>query len=337
MNYLSVGDMALQFRLRQHNVSLKQEMNVLSEELMTGTHHDVGEALRGDMSALASINKQLRVLEAYDTATAEAATLTGAMQSSLETIQGLTGEIGVSLLSAATTTNSIIIGATAKDAAAKFQTLVATLNTNVAGRYVFSGAASDTRPLAAADDILTELQTLIAGETTASGVVAAVDAWFAAPKGTGGYLDAAYSGSMTPLGPILTSDGESTDITASAASPEIRQTLKGFALSALIVDGLFANDLTEQANLARASGETIVGAQTSLADLRADLGTSEALIEDAKTRNAAETHSLELARLSMIGVDEFDTASALTALQTQLETLYTLTARMTDLSLVDYI
>ena len=337
MNYLSVGDMALQFRLRQHNVSLKQEMSTLSKELMTGVHSDIGKALGGDMSALASINKQLRALQSYDTAVSEAATLTSSMQSSLEVIQALTGDDGVSLLSAATTTNSIIIDATAKDAAAKFQTLVATLNTNVAGRYIFSGAASDTRPLSSASDILLELQTLVASETTASGVMAVVDDWFAAAPGAGGFLDTAYAGSLTALGPVMTSDGETTEITASAASPEIRQTLKGFALSALISDGLFSSDLVEKASLARLSGETIVAAQTGLADLRADLGTSEALIEDAKARNTAETHSLELARLSMIGVDEFDTASALNALQTQLETLYTLTARMTDLSLVDYI
>ena len=167
--------------------------------------------------------------------------------------------------------------------------------------------------------------------------MAVVDDWFAAAPGAGGFLDTAYAGSLTALGPVMTSDGETTEITASAASPEIRQTLKGFALSALISDGLFSSDLVEKASLARLSGETIVAAQTGLADLRADLGTSEALIEDAKARNTAETHSLELARLSMIGVDEFDTASALNALQTQLETLYTLTARMTDLSLVDYI
>lgn len=337
MNYLSVGDMALQFRLRQHNVSLKQEMNALSKELMTGVHHDIGKALGGDMSALASINKQLRILQSYDTAASEAATLTGSMQSSLEVIQDLAGEVGVSLLSAATSVNSVIIDATANDAAAKFQTLVATLNTNVAGRYIFSGAASDTRPLPSADDILLELQTLVASETTASGVLAAVESWFAAPPGAGGFLDTTYAGSLTALGPVLTSDGETTDIPASAASPEIRQALKGLALSALISDGLFSDDLTEKATLARFSGEAIVTAQTSLADLRADLGTSEALIEDAKTRNTAATHSLELARQSMIGVDEFDTASALTALQTQLETLYNLTARMTDLSLVDYI
>ncbi|MEZ5684412.1 MAG: flagellin [Paracoccaceae bacterium] len=337
MNYISVGDMARQFQLRQHNVQLKQEITRLTEEMMTGTHQDLGKALGGDMTALASIDRQIRRIESFDVVTAEAEVFTSSMQNALGLVQDLAADVGVTLLSAATSSNATLVDATTNDAAVKFASIIGTLNTDVAGRHLFSGASTGTKPLPDAADILSSLQTAIAGETTAAGVLSVVETWFNAAAGGGGYLDVAYAGSSDAIGPFRISESDRLEIPISAASQELRDVLKGFALSALIADGLFANDLVARSDLTRSSGEIILTAQSSLSNMQADLGTREALIEDSKTRNSAETSSLELARNSLVSVDEFDTATAVTALQTQLETLYTLTARMSELSLVDYI
>ena len=64
---------------------------------------------------------------------------------------------------------------------------------------------------------------------------------------------------------------------------------------------------------------------------------TEARLDAAVTRNSAETSALEMTRADLIGVDSFETATRLEASQTQLETLYAITARMQRLNLADYL
>jgi len=63
----------------------------------------------------------------------------------------------------------------------------------------------------------------------------------------------------------------------------------------------------------------------------------EAQIDGATARNTAESSALELARAELIAIDPYKAATDLTSVQTQLETLYALTARLSRLSLVEYL
>ncbi len=71
--------------------------------------------------------------------------------------------------------------------------------------------------------------------------------------------------------------------------------------------------------------------------MRANLGTVEAHIETVSVQSASETSALEILKANLLSVDPYETASELQAVQTQLETLYALTARMSRLSLVDFL
>ncbi len=337
MNYKSVGDMAQAFQLQRHNVQLKTHLSRLSEELTTGVQKDVGAAVHGDFTALAGIDRSLTTLTSYSFATTEAAQLAETMQTALETIQSQVSDVGPTLLSAATSASPAMVSATTADAKQKFESVVAALNTNSAGRYVFSGTATDTRPLASADEILLDLGTAIAGATGTTDIMAAVDTWFDAPAGAGGFMDQAYVGGTTPLSPFRIGDGEAAQLSVTAADPRIRESLKGLAVAALISDGALAGNDTERARLTRAAGERVIAADGTLALVRASVGTTEGQLANAATRNSAEASALTLARNGLIAADPYDTASALEAVQTQLETLYTLTARLSRLSLTDFL
>ena len=69
----------------------------------------------------------------------------------------------------------------------------------------------------------------------------------------------------------------------------------------------------------------------------ARLGRAEAQIEIASARNSAESTALQIARTGMLAADPYETATKLQETQTQLEMIYSITARMTRLSLVDYL
>ncbi len=337
MNFVSVGDMARAFQLRHQSGALKNELTRLSQELTTGRKQDTAAALRGDFTSLAGIEGSLAVLASYKGATAEATLLAETMQTSLGTIQSLTAQAGPSLIAFATTATPEAIAAKTSDVHQKFQATVNLLNTNTGGRYALSGAATDTRPVADASQILDWLRSAVSGEVGASGIAAKVDAWFDAPVGGGGFLDLAYKGSSQPLAAIPIAPGETADLAVTAADTEIRNTLKGLAIGALVSEGLLTGNDQERARLTRLAGERILNADRQVVAVQARLGIQEEAITTAATRNAAETATLSVARSALAEADPYDTATALEAVRTQIETLHTLTARNARLSLVNYL
>lgn len=337
MSALSTGDMAQAYLLRRHNYDLKTTLNRLTEELGSGRKSDLAAAVSGDFKTLAGLEQSLKTMQAYATATTEAATLTGTLQSAFETVQSIATGLAPSLMSAGTSGGMTHVRTAAFDAGQKLFSAVAALNVRVGDRYALSGVATDQKPILGAQDILDELTTAIAGQVTSSGVEAAVTAWFDAAPGGGGYVDTIYGGSSTPLAPFSIGEGEVAVMDITATDQTLKDTLKGLALGALVAQGALAGDLTGQANLLQSAGRGLMTANTNLAELRANLGSVEGQIGAVATRNTVEKSALEIARNGIVAADPYATAAELEAVKTQLETLYTLTARLSRMSLADFL
>ena len=67
------------------------------------------------------------------------------------------------------------------------------------------------------------------------------------------------------------------------------------------------------------------------------VGADAAQIEAARTRNAAEETSLGILRSDIGSVDPYEAGTRLEAIQSQLESLYLVTARVSRLSLAEYL
>ncbi|GKY86669.1 flagellin [Sinisalibacter aestuarii] len=334
MSLLSIGDLANTFLSRRQSAGLKDQMMRLGTELTTGLRSDPGTALRGDYRPLAAIERSLTALAAYTSANTEAAGMLGAAQLALEHVQGLGQGLGTALLAAGTARDATSIAATAGEARQSFSAAVAGLNTRYGDRALFGGAATDRSPLASGEAMLAELVAVASGETSAAGIAAAVDAWF--DIAGGGFDTMAYRGSASDLGPLAIAEGESVAIGMRADDTVLRDTLKGFALAALIAEGVLAGDPDEQAALVADAGRRMIANDGDLTGLRADLGAAEARIEAARARNASEAAAYDLARVELIGADPYQTASELEAVYAQIETLYTVTARIAGLTFTDY-
>ena len=81
----------------------------------------------------------------------------------------------------------------------------------------------------------------------------------------------------------------------------------------------------------------VLTSQDALVGLGARLGVSEVRIETVQSRNQAELLSLELAQSDLVGADPYRLATELEAVQTNLEMLYSITARLSRLNLTDFI
>ncbi len=334
MSNITIGDLARHFQTRRQTLTLKTDLDRLTGELASGLKSDLSAAVSRDFGPIAGIERALSTLVAHRTATTEAAGLVENMQLSLEAVQNIGRDLSPSLLSSASTQSLTMINSIAVDVREKFGAAVSALNARSADRSLLAGAATDGPALLDAPAMMAQLTLATSAETTAAGIIGVVEDWFDMPGG--GFETLGYLGSADPIGPLSLRDGTQVGMTAKADDPAIRDTLKAYALGALIAEGALAGDHVEQVALIEAAGMQMIGADDSLTVLRAGLGAAEARIEDASVRLVAEATALEIARSDLVAADPYDTASELEAVYSKLETLYTVTSHLARLNFTDY-
>ncbi|QDY70067.1 flagellin [Qingshengfaniella alkalisoli] len=328
---ISIGDLARTVALTRQTSGLKVELDRSLIELTTGTTSDISKAVKGDFTSLAAIDRSITMYSAYDYSSTEAARLASAQQDALDDLHVMLQSRGTQLAAAASVGMDSSVKAILSETRSDFDMALSRLNTTTGGRAAFAGADTQGAVMVSADEILTSLRTAIGLAATAEDVMAEVDAWFDAPGG--GFETDGYLGSADALSPIRLDDNRSVSLDTTALDSALRDTLKGFAVGSLVQDGLLESNDAEQSKLAKIAGEEMIGAQDGLVALRASIGTSQAKIESATVRNAVQLSALTQARSEIVGVDQYEAANRLSAVQAQLETLYTVTARLSQLSL----
>ncbi|WP_128253188.1 flagellin [Falsirhodobacter deserti] len=327
MTSISLSDMAQNFALRRQNTSLQADVRKHSTESTTGLVADRGRALGGDFTALSGIDSSLARLNAYGSTLTQAETVASATQSALDTINVSAGSLGIQMLDPTTSGNTTSLAALAEIAASSFEATVAALNSQVAGQLLFAGVAN-VQPLPDASAILSALQEATAGATTAQEVSDRVAAWFAS--------DQAYQGGADRA-PSAVGDHDRVDATVTAGDPALMRTVQALAMGALLSQGALEGQDDERRALARITGTALTEADAARTELSARLGASQEHLADIRTRDTAQISALKMARLDILAVDPYESAVRLEATQTQIETLYSVTARLSRMSLADFL
>lgn len=330
----SIGDQTRAFQMARSNNQLKTQMDRLVAELSSGRIKDVSEAVNADFTELGSIEATLSRLDAYAVSLAETGAHVLAAQTVLGAVQDISSGLGPSFLLAGNTANPTQIHTAATDARQNLETVVSMLNTQVSGRSLFAGVATDRQALASSDEILENVRISLAGVSTAEDVVGVVNAWF---ENGGGFENLIYLGSQTPLGDRSIGPGETAGMPPPATDPAIKDVLKGLVLGALAAEGLPGLDIQGNTRLVQEAGTALLTAEGGLSNLRASIGATEAQIEGATARSVAERSALSLVRNGILASDPYQAASELEQISSQLETLYAMTSRLSRLSLADYL
>lgn len=333
MSLASIGDLSRAFSLRTANSRAKSLLVTLSRELSTGVKSDLPTAVGGDTRRLAGIEHRLRTLQAMGRNCEEAGGRLDAGQAAIAGMQAISSGAGTALLGASMMAGTKTVDVLLLDARADLDATIGLLNTRYAGEFVFSGARPDQRPVADAAVLLAEVGAAVTGLTDMQDIIAAVDAFFDAPAGGGGYLDRAYLGGAEGPGPVSVSPERSIDNDLTAASRPFRDLLKGLTLAALAAEGVVGTTAVERLAAAQAAGARTLAASDGLTHARSAQGILEETVELARMRNTAETSSLQIARNRIVSADPYETAAALSEAQVQLESLYAITARLSQLSL----
>ena len=334
MSMTSYGDLAHTMLLQTRARGLRQRMETLTGELSTGRVADVTSRVGGDFSYLADIERKLGQLDTFGIAAREAGLFTENAQLFLGRLQDGATSLATDLLSTTPSHVETIRVHNSERARQELHSAISALNGESAGQAVFGGIETGHAPLASADTLLTALSAEIAGLTTEPAIRAAVDAWFASPAG---FETVMYSGSTTSLAPLRVGPGQEVSMSLRADNEVFRQMLGDMALAALAADPGLGLDYEVQNDIFRTSSEGLMSTQETLSGVRADLGFAQSRIEETVARNSAAETALNTARTTLLSADPFETAVTLEDVQSKLENLLVVTARSSQLSLVNFL
>ena len=318
-------------------------------EYSTGRHADVGLALGAVTGRDLTMRAQLTELQSLTSGNELAGTRLELAQSTLSAIRDAADTFLQTLTGARGASDG---QATAKAAAeAALATLTGLLNTTFGGNYLFGGIASDQKPIAdypgspagaakasvdAAFFAAFGMQQSSPGVSgiPASSMQSFLDNQFAAmfepPQWQADWSQASDTTRMTRI-----DTGQRVDSGLSANAAPYRTLVQAFTMVLDLGEGQL-NAMAFQTVVDQAmtlAGNGILG----IGNEQARLGISQNQITAASDRIALRLKALTGDSQTVEGVDPYEAATRTNTLQTQLEASYTLTGRISKLSILNYI
>lgn len=327
----NLGDLSRAFLLRQQSTAVKSELSTLAAELSSGRVSDLQKSFGGDFGALASVEHSLKLNASYLESNRDAGQFAAAQQLALDGVLSAVSRAGADFLGAASTGEATQRATIYAQAGDQLNQMISDLNTRFGDRALFGGVATGVPPLQGANAILADLSNAVAGATTATAVMAAADAWFDTPGG--GFETVAYQGATTDLAPFAISEGDQVSLSTRADHQALRDIMKSVAVTALMGQGLLSGNVAEQKRLLAATGAGLMNSADELTAVKAGIGYAEERIETARIQSETQAASLRLAQNALVSADPYETALRLKDVETQLQTVYTVTARLSNLSL----
>ncbi len=331
----AISDLTSSLMQMRQAQSLRLAMQDAGQELTTGLKADVKKAAGGDYTELFSIDRSLSRISQQISDLSNASNRADNVQTRLQLLSDLADQSGLRLVAAVETGDIVASGVYANETRAALETVFSTLNGTYAGRSLFSGAAEDTKALANLDQMVSDVSALIdAGPDTASALAAIEDYFFSAG---GGFETDIYQGSTLDAPPVEIAEATRLQYLPRADDDAIRSLIQGLVVAATVSGGAGSADRDMQLDLMSEAGTLTFGAKTGLVDLKSALGVAEQKMSEARSFYEAETFSLDLARREIAGVDQYKAAARFASLEGQLQSLYTVTARMSSLTFTNFI
>lgn len=304
-------------------------------EAVTGRFRDVTSERRGNVNEIMQLEKSINDLNIY----AESIALSETRASVIQTNLGVAVDLAQSTAdnTALLLTNRADIGTEVFSSRSRddLDALVAGFNVNFAGRSLFAGDNAGSAALVDAETIFTTSTAILEAAATGTDAYNDLRDEFlnaGATFETSFYLGGTGRAPLTEIAP-----GQRVDYGVRADEQPVRKLLFNTVVLAAAYDR--SNALTEgqRRELLELGADGIRNTIPELIEVRAELGTAEARIADVKARNVAAEAAFTLRFNDLAGADSYEAALTLNELDTQLQTAYQTTARLSSLSLANYI
>jgi flagellar hook-associated protein 3 FlgL len=345
-----VSNLALQNAMRLTIGRGQNEIQKLNTEIVTGRYSDIGLALGAKTSNSVTLNSDVTRLNSILDSNALVTQRLSASQSALDMMSDAAQQMLEAFIAVngSDDANRLLIAQRDVESALGAYTIAG--NTSANGEYLFSGINTNTQPL---EDYL----------AAGSAPKAAFDATF---LGHFGFAqdDPAAAGITVPqmenfisnvLEPTFTgaawntdwSSASDTNVSSRILKNEVvdsstnanSQGMRNFALAAVIGVELLNSPISAEVRTAvNASAIKYAGsAVTGIDNQRSTLGVSENRITKANTALESQLRIITLHLGEIEGVDAYEASTRMNSLLAQVETSYTLTARIQQMSLMNYL
>lgn len=348
----------MNYQLRSHVSQTSMELQQAGEELSTGRRSDMFGDL-GPRAAVAIIMRgREENTEAYQVSNE---VLENKLQAMLDTTEAMRDTIDGVMQTVLLNTSRPGTGVTElqDQARSALESLISNLNTAFNGDYLFAGTSSNAAPMTRWGEVNADTgyspESAIAeivgsGPTTVAEVnsmIADLDALFDSAYSSNPDLN--YESTFYTGTPELDEFGDPNNRVAGridvgqqleygvqANDEAFRQTIKGLAmLSAVDVSQISDMDVYE-AWMAEVTEEIGMGQQGVL-EVSTDIGFDQQLIEKAQEKLS----DLSIVQTTQIGlyenIDTYEVTTRLTSLETQLQASYSVSSRLSQLTILNWI
>jgi flagellar hook-associated protein 3 FlgL len=320
--------------LQRHSAATRGALDRAAQEMSSGLKADKHKATGGNLARLFGLERMLERNAAHLNAIGLTSTRLDFAQESLGRVLSLAQGLSTPLLGAVGLDDMISARIQAEAAKRAFVDTVSMINVRASGESLFAGDAVDQPALKPAEDILAALFQAVGDPGDAAEALARLEVFFAPAS----FAAAAYAGSPDRLAPAEVGERVRVDASVLATEPALVAALKAHATAALVAGGgpLDGAPRAVQAAVLGAAGNGMLAASDALLALRSRVGLAQETVERAQAERTAEREAYELARARIVGADPFDAATAFQALQSQLETVFTVTARLSGLRFANF-
>lgn len=302
---------------------------------VTGRFADVTAERRGQVSELMQIEKSIGDLQGYADSIALSELRASTTQRSLDQLSELGQNLSNAvdpILTNGTDANFEIISGVAN---ASLESAISALNVSIAGRALFGGDDAGTAPMLDAASIFAASTPFLEGAASANGAYTALRSEFLG--GAGLFETTFYQGGLNNAPVTEVAPGERVDYAARADETAIRDVLFNITVMAAAYDTTNGIPADQRRELVAQASIGLRNADSQIANLQGRVGSAEARIAAQKSRNIATEAALTLRFNDLAGADSFAAALQLTELENQLETAYATTARLSNLSLANFL
>lgn len=331
----AVSDLSGSWTMQRQQQTVKNQMLIASQEVTTGMRDAAKVANAGDVGRVLNIDRALTVNERYSEGMKTGRVRMEATQETLTVLRENARDVSVSLLANLTGRISKTTELQAATAVPALESAVARLNGSIAGRSLFSGANIGGAALNDAETLMTDVEAIMMAAPDAATGLADVETYFNAPGG--GFETNMYVGSTADAPWIDMGQGDSVSGAVRADDPALRDTLRQLSVIAAVSRNPAAFTEADKLVYLRTSSEQNLDTADDLIRLQEAMGFDQERLDRAATRSEAERLRLMTSRVNLTEADQYESAGRFEQLQVQLQTVFAVTARLGDLSLVNYL
>ena len=329
-------------------MNLQGELNISQTEVSTGNYADIGLSLGAETGQSVSLQAESAYLQTISDTNAAVTTRLNTTQDDLSSLQSAAQSVLNSLLAG----NGATSGAAASQAAgaSNLRSLIATLNSTLNGDHLFGGVNTGTAPITDYNGASApNKQAVDAAFSTAFGMS---QTGAAVSSITGGAMQSFLDTQFAPLfqGANWTGDWSSASdqtLTSTVGPNQLESTSISAnqpAFQELAQAYTMLSDLGTQ-NLAQSAYQAVTSAATNLltsaignlTNLRAGVGEVQSIVSNASNQMSLQMNVLSTQVSNLESVNPYEATTRVSELQTQIQTSYSLTAQLQQLSLVKFL